>query len=180
MVDLSSYNNNWYNPGSSIKRGIWYFVNIFFFKTGLFPFYSLKIFLLKLFSAKVGKGVCIKPFVNIKYPWLLEIGNNVWIGENVWIDNLGKITIGNNVCISQGALLLCGNHDYSKTSFDLIIKPIVLEDGVWVGAQCTVFGGVVCASHSVFSAGSFVKSSSEPYAIYSGNPAVKIKTREIM
>jgi putative colanic acid biosynthesis acetyltransferase WcaF len=179
MVDLSKYNNSWYKPGNSIKRMVWYFVNVIFFKSGWFPFYGLKVFLLKLFSAKVGKGVFIKPFVNIKYPWLLQIGNNVWIGENVWIDNLDKITIGNNVCISQGALLLCGNHDYTKVGFDLMVKPIVLEDGVWIGAQCTVFGGIVCGSHSVFAAGTLVGFSSEPFGIYGGNPALKIKTRII-
>ncbi len=179
-VDLSKYNNNWYKPGSSIKRMLWYFVNVFFFKSGWFPFYSLKVFLLKLFSAKIGKGVCIKPYVNIKYPWFLQIGNNVWIGENVWIDNLDNVTIGNNVCISQGALLLCGNHDYTKPTFDLMVKPIIIEDGVWLGAKCTIFGGVLCANHSVFLASTFVSSSSMPFGVYSGNPAIKLRDRKII
>lgn len=179
MVDLSKYNNSWYKPGNAIKRIIWYYVNVIFFKSGWFPFYGLKVLLLKIFSAKIGSGVCIKPYVNIKYPWFLQIGNNVWIGENVWIDNLDKVTLGNNVCISQGTLLLCGNHDYTKLGFDLMVKPIVIEDGVWLGAQCTIFGGVVCASHSVFSAGTLVTFPSQPYGIYSGNPAIKIKNRNI-
>ncbi len=177
MVNLSSYNNSWYKSGSAFKKIIWYYVNIIFFKSGFFPFYGLKVVLLKLFSAKLGKGVLIKPYVNIKYPWFLEIGNNVWIGEHVWIDNLDKVTIGNNVCISQGVLLLCGNHDYTKPSFDLIIKPIVIEDGVWIGAQCTVIGGVICASHSVFAASTLVSFSSKACCIYRGNPAIKIKDR---
>ncbi|MDZ7624210.1 MAG: hypothetical protein U5J96_07185 [Ignavibacteriaceae bacterium] len=87
---------------------------------------SFKIFALRFFGAKVGKGVIIKPCVNIKYPWFLEIGDNVWIGEEVWIDNLGKVKIGNNVCLSQGALLLCGNHNYKKETFDLIVGDITL------------------------------------------------------
>ena len=77
----------------------------------------------------------IKPSVNIKYPWRLTIGSFVWIGEGVWIDNLENVVIGDNVCISQGAMLLCGNHNYKKTTFDLIVGSITLEDGVWVGAQ---------------------------------------------
>lgn len=179
-VDLSKYNNNWYKPGSSIKRILWYFVNVFFFKSGWFPFYSLKVFLLKLFSAKIGQGVCIKPYVNIKYPWFLQIGNNVWIGENVWIDNLDNVTIGNNVCISQGALLLCGNHDYTKPTFDLMVKPIIIEDGVWFGAQCTIFGGILCANHSVFLAGTLVSFTSMPFGVYSGNPAIKLRDRKVI
>jgi len=178
-VDLSKYNNCWYKPGSSIRRFIWYYVNIIFFRTGFFPFYGLKVFLLKLFGAKLGKGVLIKPNVNIKYPWFLKIGNYTWIGENAWIDNLDTVIIGNHVCLSQGVLLLSGNHDYSKTTFDLIIKPIILEDGVWVGAKSVVCGGVVCGNHSVLSIDSVATSSLEPFGIYKGNPAIKIKERII-
>ena len=125
-MNLSNYDNSWYNPGPAWKRFLWYLINALVFNSSLFPFYKLKISLLKIFGAKAGKNVLIKPYVNIKYPWFLEIGNNVWIGENVWIDNLSKISIGNNVCLSQGCLLLTGNHDYTKYSFDLVVKNIIL------------------------------------------------------
>jgi len=127
----------------------------------------------------VGQGVLIKPSVNIKYPWLLEIGNNVWIGEGVWIDNLAKVTIGDNVCISQGAMLLCGNHDYKKSTFDLIIGEILLEEGVWIGAKTVVCPGVTCKPHSILTVGSVASKDLEPYSIYKGNPAVFVKNREI-
>jgi len=179
-VDLSQYDNKWYKPGSSVKRFCWYWINLIFFRTGLFPFYGLKTFLLISFGAKVGRGVVIKPSVNIKYPWFLVLGNYVWIGENVWIDNLGKVTVGSNVCISQGALILSGNHDYSKSAFNLEILPIVLEDGVWIGAKAIVCGGTVCRSHVVVTAGSVVSGELETYSVYKGNPAVKIKSRIII
>jgi putative colanic acid biosynthesis acetyltransferase WcaF len=178
-VDLSAYNNKWYKPGSSLKRFFWYWTNVVFFKTGLFPVYGLKTFLLRLFGAKVGQGVLIKPFTNIKYPWLLELGDHIWIGENVWIDNLAKVMIGNNVCISQGALLLTGNHDFSKRTFDLVVKPIVVEEGVWIGAKAVVCGGSVCRSHAVIAVGSVVNDEADAYGIYKGNPAMKIKQRKI-
>lgn len=127
----------------------------------------------------MGSNVLIKPHVSIKYPWLLQIGNNVWIGEEVWIDNLAQVTIGNNVCISQGALLLCGNHDYTKTTFDLIVKPIVIEEGVWLCAKSVVCCGVVCAQHSILSTSSTLSSSTLPFGIYQGTPAKMIKTRTI-
>jgi len=137
-TDLSSYNNSWYKPGSALKRFFWHYTNAIIFKTGLFPFYVIKIFLLKAFGAKIGNGVVIKPFVNIKYPWFLSIGNHVWIGENVSIENLDTVTIGNNVCVSQGATLLTGNHDYSKPGFDLSIKKIIIINGrdtLWIIAR---------------------------------------------
>ena len=181
-TDLSSYNNSWYEAeigASKIKRLIWYFINCLFFINPLNPSMALKKFLLKLFGASVGNGVWIKPGVNIKYPWKLVIGDHCWIGENVWIDNLAKVTVGSNVCISQGAMLLTGNHNYKKTSFDLMISEIVLEEGVWIGAKSLVCPGVTCQSHSVLAAYSVTTRNLAPYQIYSGNPAVPVRHREI-
>lgn len=179
-TDLSKFNNSWYHPGRNfVIRIIWYFTNIIFFISPLNPISSLKVALLKLFGAKIGKNVNIKPNVNIKYPWKLSIGDNVWIGEKAWIDNLGQVTIGNNVCISQGAMLLCGNHNYKKSSFDLIVKDITLEDGSWVGAQSVVCPGVTLHSHSILSVGSVATHDLAPYTVYQGIPAVKVRIRTI-
>jgi len=178
-TDLSSYNNSWFQPGSFIKRIAWHYINCFFFKSGYFPFYGLKIFLLKLFGAGIGKSVLIKPFVNIKYPWLLTIGDHVWIGENVWIDNIAHVHIGSHSCISQGALLLTGNHNYKKSSFDLLPGKIVLEEGVWIGAGAVVCPGITCKSHAVLSVGAVATNDLESFFIYSGNPATKVRERVI-
>lgn len=181
-IDLSKYNNDWFKDtirAPRMKIFIWYFINIIFYKSSWNIFNNFKIVLLKIFGAKVGKGVMIKPSVNIKYPWKLSIGNNTWIGENVWIDNLAPVTIGNNVCISQGAMLLTGNHDFSKTTFDLIVSPIILEDGSWVGAKGVVCPGVTIFTHAVLSVQSVATKNLEAYSIYQGNPAVKIKERII-
>jgi len=121
----------------------------------------------------------IKPNVNIKYPWKLRLGNYVWIGEMVWIDNLDNITIGNHVCISQGAMLICGSHNYKKQSFDLITKEIILNDGVWVGAKSIILPGVVAESHAILSAGSVMSKNLENFTIYKGNPAEKVGSRTI-
>jgi putative colanic acid biosynthesis acetyltransferase WcaF len=177
-TNLASFNNSWYKPGSRLKRLIWYLVNAVFFRSA-FPVSAVKVALLRSFGAKVGRGVLIKPHVNIKYPWLLEIGDHVWIGEEVWIDNLGKVSIGSHSCLSQGAFLLCGNHDYSKSGFDLIVREILLEEGVWIGAKSTVCPGVTCATHAVLSVGSVATKDLEPFSIYQGNPAQKIRQRSI-
>ena len=178
--DLSKYDNSWYNPGgNTFKRLLWYFTNVLFFLNPLNVSSGVKVALLRLFGAKIGKGVVIKPSVNIKYPWNLTIGEYTWIGENVWIDNLVPITIGANVCLSQGAMLLCGNHNFKKTTFDLIVKQIILEDGAWVGAQAVVCPGVTMRSHSVLAVGSVASKDMESYSIYRGNPAAKVAERII-
>ncbi|MGY6562999.1 MAG: WcaF family extracellular polysaccharide biosynthesis acetyltransferase [Luteibaculaceae bacterium] len=175
----SQFNNRWYKPGSKVKIAAWYLVNAVFFKSGFMPVSGLKVFLLRLFGATIGQNVVIKPRVNIKYPWLLSVGHYTWIGEEVWIDNLAQTSLGENVCLSQGAMLLCGNHNYKKSSFDLVVRPISLENGVWIGAKAVVCPGVVASSHALLTVGSVATSNLEPYGIYQGNPAVKIKQRVI-
>jgi len=178
-TDLSKFNNDWYKPGANIfKRVLWYYTNIVFFKSS-FPLYGIKRFLLKLFGAKIGKSVVIKPHVSIKYPWNLTVGNYVWIGENAWIDNLGQIKLLDNSCVSQGALLLCGNHNYKKSTFDLMVGNITIEEGAWVGAKAIVCPGVRIGSHSILTVGSVATVSIPPFSIYQGNPAQKIRAREI-
>jgi len=180
QTDLFLYNNAPYHPGgNAIRRVLWYYVSILIFKSSLFPFYGIKNFILRLFGAKLGDMVEIKPCVNIKYPWHLTIGNEVWIGENVWIDCLVPVIIGNNVCISQGAVLLTGSHNYKKSSFDLITGSIVLEDGVWIGAGTIINKGITVGSHAILAAGSVATKNLDAYSIYQGNPAVKIRDREI-
>ena len=178
-IDLSRFDNSWYRPGSLFKRTLWYFCNEIFLHTSLPYPSSLKRYLLRLFGARMGRNVVIKPNVRIKFPWLLQVGDNVWIGESVWIDNLCQIIIGNNVCLSQEAYLLTGNHDFKSKAFDLIVKPIAIEDGVWVGARAIVCPGVTLKSHSIITVGSVIQQDTEPYTIYRGNPAVTVRKREI-
>jgi len=177
-IKLNHFNNQWYHPGgNTIIRGLWFCTNILFFKSSFITSATFKCFLLRVFGAKIGKSVVIKPSVNIKYPWRLTVGDYSWIGEDVWIDNLDQVNIGANVCISQGALLLCGNHNYRKETFDLITGPITIEDGAWIGAKTVVCPGVCCKSHSVLSVGSIATKDLEAYSVYQGNPAIKVKNR---
>lgn len=179
IVDNSTYSTTHRSGASKIKMLFWYLFNIVFFKNSLFPFTSLKPALLRIFGAKVGKGVIIKPSVNIKYPWKLIIGDHSWIGEKVWIDNLSEVTLGKSVCISQGALLLTGSHDHTKTTFDFMASPIILDDGVWIGAKAVVGGGVRCHSHCILGINSVAETNLKAYTIYKGNPAIPVVNRNI-
>jgi len=177
---LDLYNNSWYNSGAGItKRLLWFLTNAILFQNPMNISSRIKIALLRLFGAKIGKGVTIKPSVNVKYPWFLEIGNHVWVGEDVWIDNLAKVQIGNHVCLSQGAMLLTGSHNYKLATFDLMVSEINLENGVWIGAKGVVCPGVNCGMNSVLSVASVASANMEPYGIYQGNPAVWKRKRVI-
>ena len=135
--------------------------------------------ILRLFGAKIGKRVNLKPFVRIKFPWRLEIGDDSWIGEDAWIDNLDRVTIGANCCISQGAYLCTGSHDWSKPAFDLTTRPIEVMDFAWVAASSVVGPGVRVGTGAVLGLGSVASDDLEPWHIYRGNPAVKVRWRQI-
>ncbi|MBC7572153.1 MAG: colanic acid biosynthesis acetyltransferase WcaF [Spirosoma sp.] len=179
QTDLSRYTIDWYRPGPRWKVVVWFIVNALFIKSYLPVPVSVKVMLLRWFGARIGTGCVVKPGVNIKYPWLLTVGNQVWIGEQVWIDNLSAVTIGNNVCLSQGAMLLTGNHNYRRSTFDLTTQHITLQDGVWIGAKAIVCAGVTCGSHAVLAVGSVATQSMNDYGIYQGNPAVFVRQRII-
>lgn len=179
-TDLSRFNIGDYKVGAGkLKVLLWYFFNYYFFNSA-FPWpYSLKVAVLRMFGAKVGTGLVIKTKVRIKNPWRLMIGDNCWIGESVWIDNLDDVVLEDNVCLSQGALLLTGNHDYTLPDFPYRLGKIHLEDGVWIGAQCVVCPGVICKSHSILTVNSVATKQLQAFEIYAGNPAVFVRNRKL-
>lgn len=179
QTDLSKFDVGEYRAGPKLKTLVWFFVNYYIFDSA-FPWpYGFKAALLRLFGAKVGEGLVIKTKVRIKNPWRLSIGNHCWIGESVWIDNLENVEVGNHVSISQGAMLLTGNHDYTISSFPYRLGGIRLEDGVWIGAQSVVCPGVTCASHAILTVQSVAAKDLDAWSIYAGNPAVFVRTRRM-
>jgi len=178
-TDLSRYDNSWFKQPPIWKKALWSIVSSMFINSYLPLPVSIKYLILKAFGAKIGKKVMIKPKVNIKYPWWLTIGDYAWIGEEVWIDNLTEVIIGPHACLSQGAMLLTGNHDYTSTTFDLQIGKIMIEEGVWIGAKAIVCPGVTCQSHSVLAVNSVAVKDLEAYSIYQGNPAQWIRQRKL-
>ena len=179
-VDLSRFSPNNFDKGAGkMKIMLWYVVNALLVRASWNPLMGMKVALLRAFGAKIGKGLVIKNEVRVKSPWFLTVGDNCWLGEGCWIDNLDRVTIGSNVCVSQGALLLTGNHDYKVASMPYRNAPIVLEDGVWVGANCTVCPGVTMHENSILTVGSVATKDTEANGIYQGNPATKLRERTI-
>lgn len=177
-TDLSKFTTGDYNAGPKWKVLTWFFINYYIFDSS-FPWpYGFKAFLLRLFGAKVGKGVVFKTKIRIKNPWRLTIGDDCWIGESVWIDNLEDVTIGSNVCLSQGAMLLTGNHDYTRIDFPYRLGKIYLEEGVWIGAKSVVCPGITCKAHSILTVNSVANKQLDEAGIYAGNPAVYIRERK--
>jgi putative colanic acid biosynthesis acetyltransferase WcaF len=175
-----------FDAAAGLNRGrskwleaVWYLMKRVFFLSSM-PWPSrLKVALLRRFGADVGRGVVIKPRVNIHLPWKLSMGDYVWLGEEVFILNLEPVTIGSHSCISQRAFLCTGNHDYSDPSFRYRNKAIVIEDGVWVGAGVFVAPGLTVHSSAVIVAQAVVTRSMPALMVCGGNPCEPIKPRVI-
>lgn len=178
-VRLGDFRTGNFDKGAcKVKLIAWYFVNALIVRASWNPFMGVKVALLKAFGAKIGKRTVIKNNVTVKFPWKLTVGDDVWLGEQCWIDNLDKVTIGSNVCISQGALLLTGNHDYTIPSMPYRNAPIVIS-GAWIGVRAVVCAGITVHENAILTVGSVASRDLQPNGIYKGNPAVMVRNRVI-
>ncbi len=163
MISLKDYDKKSYSRGSSpLKELLWWAVRSLAFASW-FPIPSfIKVALLRLFGAKIGKNVVIRSRVNITMPWHLQCGDYVWIGDEVYILSLASVKIGSNVCISQRAFICSGSHDFTKTNFDLIAKPIEIGHSSWVCAQAFIGPGVTLPEQCMVKAGEVIASHVKP------------------
>jgi putative colanic acid biosynthesis acetyltransferase WcaF len=178
-VNLERYEKDPKIRGRSILVDVLWNVVQFLFISSFQPSSYLRILILRLFGARIGQGVVIKPFVRVKYPWKLQIGDHTWIGESVWIDNLDEVTIGNHCCLSQLVYICTGDHDWKSSRFDLKHEPMKIDNNVWLCARATVAPGVKVGEGAVLAIGSVATHDLDAWMIYSGNPAHPIRRREI-
>ena len=149
------------------RAAIWFYTQILLFKSSL-SFSFLRVPLLRFFGATVGKRVLIRRGVRIHFPWNLSIGDDVWIGEEVWFINHEKITIGSDVCISQRSIICSGGHDYRSVSLEYAHKPIEIKDGAWICLDAKVLPGVTIGECSVVAAGEIAWKSLPDYSMLVG------------
>lgn len=150
---LNEFDNANFDRGASrLKELAWLIVSGLLIESWL-PGSGWRVRLLRVFGARIGAGVVIKPHVRIKFPWRLEVGDHSWIGESAWIDNLAVVRIGAHVSVSQGAYLCTGSHDWAKRGFDLIVQPIELCNHVWICARASVAPGTVVHEGAIVAMG---------------------------
>jgi putative colanic acid biosynthesis acetyltransferase WcaF len=172
MVDLSQFRLGDFTPERSLVwQALWFAVGAPLVRCSVNPFSSVRRVVLRAFGARIGKGVTIRPGVRVKYPWKFTIGEFSMVGEDAWIDNLAPVTVGAHVCISQGAYLCTGNHDWSCPFFSYRLGEIRVGDGAWIGARALVGPGVELGVCAVVGAGSVCTHNVAAHMIVSGNPA---------
>ncbi|CCI30937.1 hormogonium polysaccharide biosynthesis acetyltransferase HpsU [Microcystis sp. T1-4] len=156
-LDLRTYDQSWFDRGRSNPIILlWWLVQGILFPLSLHQMDSFRCAVLRLFGAKIGLGVKIRPTARVTYPWKVEIGDYTWIGDDVVIYSLDNVTIGSHCVISQKCYLCTGSHDPGDRSFGLKTTPILIGNGTWIAADCFLAPGVKIGSNVVIGARSSV------------------------
>jgi len=156
---------------------LWWIIQGVFFKNSPQFMYGFRRFLLRLFGAKIGKGVIVRPTARVTYPWKVSIGSYSMIGDDVVLYSLGEIEIGNNVVISQKSYLCAASHDYLKSNFPIFAKKITIEDECWLATDVFVAPGITIKRGTVVGARSSVYKNLPANKVCMGNPAKIIRER---
>ena len=150
LKDAPGAKEAWSKPAVVIL--LWIIVEFFLVTNSLQLSSTIRGLALKAFGAKIGKGVILRPRLRVKFPWNLEIGNDSWVGEGVWIHNQDKVTIGHDVCISQETFITTGSHNF-RADMGLVTKPVVIESGVWICSRAIITAGSVIGVSALIPAG---------------------------
>jgi putative colanic acid biosynthesis acetyltransferase WcaF len=157
FVDLRQYDQSWFDRGrASWYILLWWFVQAIAFPLTPHPCNNWRCALLRLFGAKIGKDVLIRPTARFTYPWKISIGDYSWIGDDVVLYSLDRIHIGEHCVISQKSYLCTGNHDVYDHAFGLKTAKITIGNGVWIAADSFIAPGVEIGTNAVIGARSSV------------------------
>ena len=179
-VDLAKYDSSQHDRG---RAGwiviLWWLIQGVLFPLSLHNLNGFRAWLLRLFGAEIGKKVVIRPSARFVYPWKVVIGDYSWIGDDVVLYSVERISIGSHCVISQKSYLCTGSHDLTDSSFSLITAPINIGNGVWVASDCFVAPGVAIGANSVIGARSSVFRNIPAQKIAWGSPCISHRNRTI-
>jgi len=172
MRDLSRFQNDDFERGAPLwKEALWRLCQGLFFQPLWHMPSGFRAFVLRSFGAKIGKRPIIRAGVNISFPWRLQMGDDVWLGEEVMILSLAPVNIGSSVCISQRAFLCTGSHQKDRETFDLLTAPITVRSGCWIASMAFIGPGVTLGENATVGAAAVVLKDVAPGATVTGNPA---------
>jgi putative colanic acid biosynthesis acetyltransferase WcaF len=168
---------DWHPGASALKRTLWFCMGAPLLAARWLPGSTWRVLLLRGFGAQIGGGCRIKPGLRVKFPWRLQVGEACWLAEDAWIDNLAPVRLGDRVCLSQGAYLCTGNHDFRSPGFDLRLGPISVGSDAWIAARAVLAPGTRIGPAAVVALGALVSGSVPAGAIVRGNPAIVVGKR---
>ena len=167
-----------FTTAAKLRRFAWEVVWLLAFRpTPRWALHGWRRQLLRWFGAEVGAGCRIAPSCRVWAPWNLVMGEFSALGDGVDCYSMGPITLGSKVAVSQRSFLCAGSHDIRSLSRPLTTGPIVIEDHVWIAAECVVHPDGVIREGAVIGARSVVLKEMPAWSICAGHPCRKIKDR---
>lgn len=169
-----------FSRGNRLARLLWQIIYVLFYRTSPRPFHEWRAMLLRLFGAKVGPGSRFYPSGKVWAPWNLVCEDCCTLGHDAEIYNPSSIYLESHCVISQQAYVCGATHDYNDPEFPMISYAMRLGAYSWICARASVAPGVNVGAGAVLGMGSVATRDLEPWTVYSGVPAVKVKARETM
>jgi putative colanic acid biosynthesis acetyltransferase WcaF len=179
-IDLRKYDQSWFErgrPGWFIL--FWWLVQAISFPLSHHNAHGFRCGILRLFGAKIGRDVKIRPTARFTYPWKISIGDYSWIGDDVVLYSLDQIKIGSQCVISQKCYLCSASHDFKDVAFALIPAPVEIGNGVWIAADCFIGPGVDIGANTVIGARSSVFSDIPEEQVAWGSPCLPRSQRRM-
>lgn len=167
----------WHPGAPKPQQILWFCLGSPLLSARWLPGSAWRVLMLRAFGARIGLGCRFKPGLRVKFPWRLQVGRACWLGEDVWLDNLAPIRIGDRVCISQGAYLCTGSHDFRSLDFDLRLSPIIIDNDAWIASHAVLAPGTYVGSGAVVALCAVVSGIVQQRSIMRGNPAVVVGQR---
>lgn len=163
---------------NKVGRVLWGCIYVLLFRPSLRPMFGWRAFLLRCFGAKLGAGVRIYPRAEIWAPWNLICADVVAIADGAVIYNAAEVNLGSHAVVSQQAYLCTGTHDFDDPGFPMIVAPIHVGSYSWVCARACVMPGLTIGDGAVLGLGAIATKNLEPWQVYAGNPAQRIRARK--
>lgn len=177
IVNSDAYLAPSFSLRDRLLRFTWGIVYMLLFRTSPRPMHAWRSFLLRCFGATIGRNAHIYPTAKIWAPWNLICGEGAAIAGDAVVYNPKPMHLGSHAIVSQQAYLCGATHDYEDPSFPLVSFPMTLGAYSWVCARATVQPGVNLGEGAILALASVATHDLEPWTVYGGIPARKIKNR---
>jgi putative colanic acid biosynthesis acetyltransferase WcaF len=179
VAEPDSFTGPSFSLGNRVARVLWNACWLLLIRFSPRPFHAWRAFILRLFGARLGRGVHIYPRAIIWAPWNLEVGDETGVADGAILYNQAPIRLGRRVVISQGAHLCTGTHDYEKPGFPLVARPISAGDHAWIAAEAFIHPGINIGEGAVVGARSVVTHDLPPWMVCAGHPCEPLKPRRL-
>ena len=161
-----------------LQRALWGVVWLLLYRTSPRPFHSWRSMLLRLFGAKMGPNCHFYPGSIVHSPWNLICEDLVAVADGAEIYNPSPMKFGSHAILSQGCYVCGATHDFDDPGFPLLSYAMEIGAYSWICARASVGPGVNVGEGAVLGLGSVATRSLEPWTVYGGSPAVKIRERK--